>query len=72
VGIKIRVSDLLGKHKMTQKELADKTGIRPGTVSALYHETIKRIEIEQIEKLCEVFDCQPGDIFGYESNRKQK
>lgn len=70
--IKIKVSDLLGKHKMTQKELSDKTGIRPATVSALYHETIKRIEIEHIEKLCEVFNCQPGDIFEYEGKKEKK
>lgn len=71
MGVKIKVSDLLGKHKMTQKELADKTGIRPATISSLYHETIKRVEIEQIAKLCEVFDCQPGDIFSYEGNKGQ-
>lgn len=70
--IKIKVSDLLGKHKMTQKELSDKTGIRPATVSALYHETIKRIEIEHIEKLCEVFNCQPGDIFEYEGKKEKR
>ncbi|NLW46862.1 MAG: helix-turn-helix transcriptional regulator [Firmicutes bacterium] len=57
---------------MTQKELADKTGIRPATIYALYHETIKRIEIEQIAKLCEVFDCQPGDILSYEVEKGQK
>lgn len=71
MGIKIKVSDLLGKHKMTQRELADKTGIRPATISALYHETIKRIEIEQIAKLCEVFNCQPGDIFSYERDNRE-
>lgn len=27
--IKIKLSDLLGKHKMTQKSLADATHIRP-------------------------------------------
>lgn len=56
---------------MTQRELADKTGIRPATISALYHETIKRIEIEQIAKLCEVFNCQPGDIFSYERDNRE-
>lgn len=71
MGVKIKVSDLLGKHKMTQRELADKTGIRPATISALYHETIKRIEIEQIAKLCEVFNCQPGDIFSYVGDKGQ-
>jgi putative transcriptional regulator len=72
MAIKIKVSDLLGKYKMTQKELSDRTGIRPATISALYHETIKRIEIEHIEKLCEVFNCQPGDILSYEGNKPKK
>lgn len=63
--IKINVSEWLGKKKMTQKQLAERTEIRPATISALYHETVKRIEIEHIEKLCEVFDCQPGDLFEY-------
>lgn len=63
--LKINVSEWLGKKKMTQKQLSELTGIRPATVSALYHETIKRIEIEHIEKLCEAFDCEPGDLFTY-------
>jgi putative transcriptional regulator len=59
VVIKIKVSDLLGKHKMTQKESSDKTGNN----TALYHETIKRLEIEHLDKYCDVFDCQPGGYF---------
>lgn len=57
---------------MTQKELAEKTGIRPATVSALYHETIKRLEIEHIDKLCDVLDCQPGDILSHIPKGDQK
>lgn len=64
--VRLHVSEWLGKRKMTQKELSKLTGIRPATISAMYHETIKRIEIDQIEALCEVFDCQPGDLFTYE------
>jgi putative transcriptional regulator len=64
--LRIHVSDWLGKKKMTQKELAEATGIRPATVSSMYHETIKRIEVEQIEALCKVFECQPGELFTYE------
>jgi putative transcriptional regulator len=60
--IRINVSEWLGKKKMTQKELSEATGIRPATISALYHETAKRIEIEQIDKICEVFDCEPGEL----------
>lgn len=64
--IKFHVSDLLGKNKMTQKELALKTGIRAATISAYYHDKIKRVEVEHLDKMCEVFDCQPGDLFTHE------
>jgi putative transcriptional regulator len=60
--IKIRVSDLLGSRKMTQRELSRRTGIRPATISALYHETAKRIELAHIEALCRALDCQPADL----------
>ncbi|KMJ56441.1 hypothetical protein AB685_21890 [Bacillus sp. LL01] len=63
--IRIHISELLGKRKMTQKQLADLTDIRPATVSALYHETVKRIEVEQINRLCEVLECQPGDLMTF-------
>lgn len=66
MSIRIHVSDWLGKKKMTQKQLAEITNIRPATISALYHETAKRIDIEHIEKLCDAFNCEPGDLFSKE------
>lgn len=63
--IRIKVSEWLGKRKMTQKELSELTGIRPATISAMYHETTKQIGIEQLNNLCKVFDCQPGDLLEY-------
>lgn len=63
--IKIKVSELLGKHKMTRKKLSELTGIRPNTVSSLYDETIKRIEVAHINKLCEALNCQVSDLFEY-------
>lgn len=63
--INIKVAELMGKHKLTQKALAEITGIRPNTVSALWHGTIKRVEIDQIDKLCTALNCQPGDLLEY-------
>lgn len=65
MAIRIHVSDMLGKYKMTQKELSLRTGIRPGTISALYHERVKRIEISHIEKLCIALNCTPGELFKF-------
>jgi len=66
----IKVSELMGRHRINQRELTALTGIRPGTVSQLWHGTTKRIEIEQIGKLCQVLKCQPGDLFEYVSDEK--
>ncbi|MBA9087674.1 putative transcriptional regulator [Fontibacillus solani] len=63
--IKIKVSELLGKHKMTRKELSELTGIRAGTVGMLYDETIKRIDVEWLNKICKVFDCPITDVIEY-------
>jgi putative transcriptional regulator len=65
MAIKIKVSDLLGKYKMTQKQLSYETGIRPATISSYYHETISRIEVSHLNKFCTTFKCQPGDIFEF-------
>jgi len=65
MAIRIKVSEMLGRHKMTQKDLALRAGIRPATVSAMYHETIKRLEVEHLDALCRVFRCQPGDLLEY-------
>ncbi|WP_117161410.1 helix-turn-helix transcriptional regulator [Paraliobacillus sp. X-1268] len=70
MAVKIRISELLGKHKMSQKELSIKTGIRPATISTMYHEQIKRIDIDHIDALCRVFDCTPNEIFEYTSNKR--
>lgn len=63
--VKIKLSDLLGKHKMTQKALSDITGIRPATISKIYYEEIKRIEIWQIDSICKAFDCSIQDLMEY-------
>jgi putative transcriptional regulator len=63
--IRIKVAELMGREKMTQKAVASATGMRPNTVSQLWHGTAKRLEIDQINALCKLFRCQPGDLFEY-------
>ncbi len=61
----IKVSELLGKHKMSRKNLADVTGIKLNTVSALYDETIKRLDVELLNQLCKAFHCSIADLLEY-------
>ncbi|MHB0943237.1 helix-turn-helix domain-containing protein [Paenibacillus sp. ALE1] len=60
--IRIKVAELLGKNKMSRKDLADLTGIRPATIGMLYDETIKRIEIEYLERICIALNCTIADL----------
>ncbi len=63
--IKIKLSDLLGKHKMTQKTLSNMTNIRPATISKMYYEEVKRIDIKQLNSICKAFDCEISELLEY-------
>lgn len=55
---------------MTQVELSRKTGIRPATINEMYHELIEKVNLEHIDKICEVLDCDICDLLKYEPNKK--
>ena len=46
-------------------DLAKATGINRGTIQRIYHDEAARIEIEVMNKMCEFFECTPGDLFIY-------
>ena len=63
--IKFKVKVMLALREMTQKELAEQTGIRPPTVSAICTGAVKHLPVEALDKICEVLDCQPADLMEY-------
>ena len=63
--IRIKLSDLLGKHKMSQKALSNLTNIRPATISKMYYEESKRLDIEQLNSICDVFKCEISDLLEF-------
>lgn len=63
--IKFKVKVMLAVRGMTQKELAERTGIRPPTVSAICTGSVKHLPVDALEKICDVLDCQPADLMEY-------
>ncbi len=63
--IKFRVKVMLAMRELTQKELAERTGVRPPTVSAICTGTAKHIPVNVLDSFCKALDCQPGDIMEY-------
>jgi len=70
--IKIHLSKILGEKRITQKELADKTGIRPATIHEIYHELIDRINLEHLNKICKVLNIKVEDILEYTPDKNSK
>ena len=55
-------------NSMTQRQLIDLTNIRPSTLTAIENNKAKMISIDQIDKFCEVFNCQPAELMTYIPN----
>ena len=56
---------MLAKRKMSLGELAQRVGITPANMSILKTGKARAVRISTLTKLCEVLDCQPGDLFEY-------
>lgn len=70
--IKIHLSRLLGEKRWTQADLARKTGIRPNTISEIYNELIERINIDHLDIICEVLDCDVCDLLEHIPNKNRR
>lgn len=60
--IVFNLKSLLDEKGLTQTELARKAGIRDATISAIMNNTIKEISVNNMEKICDMLDCVPGDF----------
>ena len=54
---------LMAKKKMTLTELAERLDITLANASILKTGKLKAIRLSTLDKLCEIFDCQPSDLF---------
>jgi putative transcriptional regulator len=67
--IVVNLDVMLARRKMRLNELAELVGITPQNLSVLKTGRAKAIRFTTLEKLCEVLDCQPGDLFAFEDSR---
>ena len=72
--IKIHLSKLLGERRISQIELARRTGIRPATINEIYWEFAERVSLEHIDIICKMLGCKIEDFMAvvYEDNDKNK
>jgi putative transcriptional regulator len=61
----VNLDVMMAKRKVSLTELSEKLGITMANVSILKNGHAKGIRFETLEKICEILDCQPGDILEY-------
>lgn len=63
--ISVTLDDMLYQRRMTLTELAERVDITLANLSILKTGKAKAIRFSTLEAICQVLDCQPGDLLGY-------
>lgn len=58
----VNLDVVMAKRKIGSGELAQKVGITQANLSVLKTGKAKAVRFSTLDKLCEVLDCQPGEI----------
>lgn len=59
---------MMAKRKMSLNELSDKVGLTLSNLSILKTGKAKAVRFSTLEAICDVLECQPGDILAYEKD----
>ena len=69
--IRINLSTILGKKRITQAELSKATGIRPNTINDIYNELAISVKLEHLDKICEELNCDLSELLEYIPKKKK-
>ena len=70
--ITVKLDLMLAKRQMTLTELSDAVGITIANLSILKTGKAKAIRFSTLAALCEVLDCQPGDLLEFGTASKEQ
>lgn len=65
MSIVVNLDVMMAKRKISLNELSEKVGITNANLSVLKTGKAKAIRFTTLDKICEVLECQPGDILEY-------
>ena len=65
MAIILRLDRMMADRKISLNELADKVGIANVNLSNIKTGKISAIRFSTLDAICDVLDCQPGDILEY-------
>ena len=62
----LRLDRVMADRKMSLNELSEKVGVANVNLSKLKNGHVSAIRFSTLEAICEVLDCQPGDILEFQ------
>ena len=65
--IAVDIDVMLARRKLSVGELADRVGITPANLAVLKNGRAKAVRFATLAALCEVLECQPGDLLRWEA-----
>lgn len=72
MGIVVNLDVMMAKRKIGLGELAQKVDLTPANLSILKTGKAKAIRFSTLEAICDVLECQPGDILEYDNRIDNK
>jgi putative transcriptional regulator len=64
--IVVDIDVMQARRKLSVAELAERVGITPANLAVLKNGRAKAVRFTTLEALCEVLDCQPGDLLRWQ------
>lgn len=68
----VNLDVMLARRKLQLNAVAERIGITPQNLSVLNAGRARAIRFSTLEKLCEVLECQPGDLLAFESELRRE
>lgn len=68
--IKFKIKELLEKQKLSRYKLRQYTSLSYERVNDYYFGRVKSIKVEELEELCNLFNCNTQDIVEFKKNKK--
>ena len=72
MAIILRLDRVMADRKISLNELAERVGISNVNLSNIKTGKIRAIRFSTLEAICEVLECQPGDLLEYEKPEGKK
>ena len=66
----LRLDRVMADRKISLNELSDRVGVANVNLSKLKNGRVSAIRFSTLEAICDVLDCQPGDILEYKRDEE--